>query len=63
MRFFRNLGNIVMDLDDVEAIDLNALAGADHLVVNDLSGTDLIAWTPTSPTRPARARPTPTPTR
>jgi Ca2+-binding RTX toxin-like protein len=41
VRFFRNLGNIVMDLDDVETIDLNALAGADNLVVNDLSGTDV----------------------
>jgi len=41
VRFFRNLGNITMDLDDVEQIDLNALGGADNLVVNDLSGTDL----------------------
>ena len=43
MRFFRNLGNIVMDLDDVERIDLNALAGADNVVLNDMSGTDLDA--------------------
>jgi Ca2+-binding RTX toxin-like protein len=39
--FTRNLGNIVMDLDDVESIDLNALAGTDMLTVNDLSGTDV----------------------
>ena len=39
--FTRNLGNIVMDLDDVEAIDLNALGGVDTLTVNDLSGTDV----------------------
>jgi Ca2+-binding RTX toxin-like protein len=39
--FTRNLGNIVMDLDDVEAIDLNALGGADTTTVNDLSGTDV----------------------
>ncbi len=39
--FTRNLGNIVMDLDDVEAITLNALGGTDTLKVNDLSGTDL----------------------
>ena len=39
--FTRNLGNIVMDLDDVESIDLNALGGADTLTVNDLSGTDV----------------------
>jgi Ca2+-binding RTX toxin-like protein len=41
VRFFRNVGNITMDLDDVEQIDLNALGGADNLVVNDLSGTDV----------------------
>jgi Ca2+-binding RTX toxin-like protein len=40
--FTRNLGNIVLDLDDVEAIDLNALGGADTLTVNDLSGTDVV---------------------
>ncbi len=39
--FTRNLGNIVMDLDDVETIDLNALGGADTVTVNDLSGTDV----------------------
>ena len=39
--FTRNLGNIVMDLNDVETIDLNALGGADTLTVNDLSGTDV----------------------
>jgi Ca2+-binding RTX toxin-like protein len=39
--FTRNLGNIVMDLDDVEKIDLNALGGIDQLTVNDLSGTDV----------------------
>jgi Ca2+-binding RTX toxin-like protein len=40
--FTRNLGNIVMDLDDVEAIELNALGGNDTLTVDDLSGTDLV---------------------
>ena len=30
-----------MDLDDVESIDFRALGGADNVVVNDLSGTDL----------------------
>ena len=29
VRFFRNVANITMDLNDVEAIDLNALGGAD----------------------------------
>ncbi len=40
--FTRNLGNIVMDLDDVDSVDLNALGGADTLTVNDLSGTDMV---------------------
>ena len=39
--FTRNLGNIVMDLNDVEPIDVNALGGADTTTVNDLSGTDV----------------------
>jgi Ca2+-binding RTX toxin-like protein len=42
VRFTRNLGNIVMDLNDVEAIDLNALGGIDKTTVNDLSGTDVV---------------------
>jgi hypothetical protein len=42
VRFTRNLGNIVMDLNDVERIDLNALGGVDKLTVNDMSGTDLV---------------------
>jgi Ca2+-binding RTX toxin-like protein len=41
LRFFRNLGNIVMDCDDVETIDLDALGGADNVTVNDLSRTDV----------------------
>jgi len=40
--FTRNLGNIVMDLNDVEAIDLNTLGSTDTTTVNDLSGTDLV---------------------
>jgi Ca2+-binding RTX toxin-like protein len=40
--FTRNLGNVVMDLNDVERIDLNALGGNDTLTVDDLSGTDLV---------------------
>jgi Ca2+-binding RTX toxin-like protein len=39
--FFRNIANVVMDLNDVEGIDFNALGGADRVVVNDLSGTDV----------------------
>ena len=40
-RFFRDLGNIVMDTNDVEQVDLNALGGADNAVVNNLAGTDV----------------------
>jgi Ca2+-binding RTX toxin-like protein len=40
--FTRDLANIVMDLDDVEVIDLNALGGTDLVTVNDLSGTDVV---------------------
>ncbi|MGF9763680.1 calcium-binding protein [Microvirga sp. 0TCS3.31] len=39
--FTRNLGNIVMDLNDVEVINLNALGNTDTLTVNDLTGTDV----------------------
>jgi len=42
VRFTRNVGTIVMDLNDVERLDLNALGGADTLTVNDVSGTDLV---------------------
>jgi Ca2+-binding RTX toxin-like protein len=41
VRFTRDVGNIVMDLNDVETIDVNALGGADTVTVNDLSGTDV----------------------
>ena len=41
VRFFRDIANVVMDLNDVESIDFNALGGADTTVVNDLSGTDV----------------------
>ena len=39
--FFRDIANVTMDLNDVEGIDFNALGGADNIVVNDLSGTDV----------------------
>jgi hypothetical protein len=41
VRFFRNIANVTMDLNDVERIDFEALGGADNIVVNDMSGTDL----------------------
>ena len=41
VRFLRNVGAITMDLDNVESIVAKTLGGADNLVVNDLSGTDV----------------------
>jgi Ca2+-binding RTX toxin-like protein len=41
VRFTRNLGNIVMDLDGIERIDVRTLGSPDELTVNDLSGTAL----------------------
>src|SRR5262245_44774181 len=39
--FTRNVGTIVMDVNDVEKINVNALGGTDSVVLNDLSGTDV----------------------
>jgi len=39
--FTRDVANVVMDLNDVERIQYNALGGADTITVNDLSGTDV----------------------
>ena len=44
VRFFRDAGNITMDLNDVEQIDLDALGGRDTLTVNNMSGTDLTTF-------------------
>ena len=41
VRFTRDIAAITMDLNDVERIRFNALGGADNIVVNDLSGTDV----------------------
>ena len=39
--FFRQPGNIVMDLNDVETAAFVALGGPDSIVVNELTGTDV----------------------
>ncbi len=39
LRFTRDVGNIVMDVDGVERVDLEALGGADTMTLNDLTGT------------------------
>ncbi len=55
VRFFRNVANVTMDLNGVERVQFSALGGADNIVVNDLSGTDMqqvdidLAGTPASP--------------
>jgi hypothetical protein len=41
VRFFRNVANINMDLNDVERLDLTALGGADNFTVEDMTGTDM----------------------
>jgi Ca2+-binding RTX toxin-like protein len=41
VRFVRDVGNVTMDLNDIDQIDFNALGGADIITVNDLSGTDV----------------------
>lgn len=39
LRFFRNVGNVVLELGGVEQADFHAAGGADIITVNDLSGT------------------------
>src|SRR5262249_49013626 len=40
-RLTRDVGNITMDLNGVEHIQLNALGAADTITVDDLTGTDV----------------------
>ena len=40
MRLFRDVGNVTMDLDGIEHIQLATAGGADTITVNDLTGTD-----------------------
>jgi hypothetical protein len=41
VRVTRNIGLVTLDLDDVEALNVRAVGGADIVTVNDLSGTGL----------------------
>jgi Ca2+-binding RTX toxin-like protein len=41
VRFFRDVGNITMDLNDIEFIDVRALGGNDNAVLNDTAATGL----------------------
>jgi Ca2+-binding RTX toxin-like protein len=40
--FTRDVANVVMDLNDTEAVTYNGLGGADTVQVQDLSGTDVV---------------------
>jgi Ca2+-binding RTX toxin-like protein len=40
-RLTRDIGNIVMDMNDVQTIDVALLGGTDTLTVDDLTGTDV----------------------
>ena len=39
--FFRDLANVTMDTNDVERLQFDALGGADNMVVNDMTGTEV----------------------
>ena len=39
VRFFRDVGNVTMDLNSIETIKFTALGGADNIAVHDLTGT------------------------
>ena len=39
--FLRDVGNITMDMDDVERLDLTALEGVDTVTIDDMARTDL----------------------
>jgi Ca2+-binding RTX toxin-like protein len=40
---FRDVGNVTMDVNGVEQVNVAARGGADTITVNDLSGTDVTA--------------------
>jgi Ca2+-binding RTX toxin-like protein len=41
LRFFRDAGNITMDVNDTETIKFNARGGADNVTIHNLQGTDV----------------------
>jgi RTX calcium-binding nonapeptide repeat (4 copies) len=41
LRVIRNVGNLTMDCDDVETVDVNVFGGTDSVSVNNLAGTDV----------------------
>ena len=59
VRFTRNVGNITMDLDDVESIVAKTLGGADNVTSTTCPEPMSPTWSPTSP--PSAAATTPQP--
>ena len=61
LRLSRDVGNVTMDVNGVEQVNVAALGGADTLTVNDLSGTGVtgvnldLAGTPGSGTGDGQA--------
>jgi Ca2+-binding RTX toxin-like protein len=61
LRMFRDVGNVTMDVNGVEQVNVVAMGGADTLTVNDLSGTGVagvnvdLAGTPDSGTGDGQA--------
>ena len=61
LRLSRDVGNVTMDVNGVEQVNVVALGGADTITVNDLSGTDVtgvnldLAGTPGSGTGDGQA--------
>src|SRR5262249_39795524 len=41
VRFLRNVGNVVMDLDQIETIEVNLYGGADVVTIESLAGTSV----------------------
>jgi Ca2+-binding RTX toxin-like protein len=41
VRLFRDVGNVTMDLNGIETLQVNVGGGADNVVVNDLTGTSV----------------------
>ena len=58
----RDVAAITMDLDNIERIEFEALGGADNIVVNDLSRTDVQQVEIDLAATPAAARVTARPT-
>jgi Ca2+-binding RTX toxin-like protein len=43
LRLTRDVGNVIMDVNGVQQVNIAALGGADTITVNDLTGTDVTA--------------------